>query len=85
MPLLSIISRMRIDTSGTETAAATVVFLMSAITVLPSGAIAPRNACGRITSRAASTKGSPIARAASACPTGTVFTPDRRASQKNEA
>ena len=73
------------DVSATEPAAATVEFLMSAISTLPSGATAPRNACGRITRRAAGQNPRPIARAASACPTGTVLTPERSASHTNAA
>src|SRR5690625_7801794 len=73
------------EMSATEIAEATVVFLIKAMKVLPSGAIEPRKACGRITSRAAGRKERPIARAASAWPTGTVFTPERIDSHTNDA
>ena len=56
---------------------ATVVFLVSAMSTDPSGATAPRKACGRI-HPAPATLGpgrSPIHRAASAWPAGTVLTP----------
>ena len=69
----------------TLAAAATVEFFSSAMSVLPNGAIAPRNACGRMTRLAAGMNDRPIARAASACPSGTVFTPERMASQTNAA
>ena len=60
--------------------ATTVVFLVSAMSTLPNGAMAPRNACGRITWVRERPNGSPIARAASACPAGTVLMPLRSAS-----
>ena len=68
-----------------RTTAATVVFLMRAMRVDPSGAMEPRNACGRRTSRRVWAKVRPIARAASAWPAGMVLTPLRRASQTNAA
>ena len=61
--------------------AAIVVFLVSAMRTLPSGAMTERNACGSTTSRSVCAKVSPIARAASAWPSGTVLMPDRIASQ----
>ena len=65
-------------------AAATEVFLSSAICTLRSAA-APRPAIawGRITRRMASEKVSPMARAASAWPSGTALMPERKASQTN--
>ena len=60
---------------------ATVVFFVSAMSALPRGTIAPRNACGRMTSRSDWLNVSPIERAASACPSGIVLTPERSASQ----
>ncbi len=58
----------RYDASATPIVATTVVFLVSAIKTLPSGAMAPRKACGRITLESVLVKSSPIARAASAWP-----------------
>ena len=81
----SMIFDIRPAASATPMIAATVVFLISAISVEPSGAIAPRNACGRITSRSDWPNVSPIDRAASACPPGTVLMPLRSASQTNAA
>ena len=60
------------------------VFLSSAICTLASGGTEARNACGSTTSRMAAAKGRPIARAASAWPSGTALTPDRRASQTKQ-
>ncbi|MDF2805898.1 MAG: hypothetical protein K0S43_844 [Cellulosimicrobium sp.] len=77
---------MRLEVSVvTLAAAATVEFFSSAMSVLPSGAIEPRNAWGRMMSRAAGRNDSPMARAASAWPIGTVFTPDRIDSHTNAA
>ena len=74
------------DAAWTTPAAwATVVFFARAMSVLPSGAIAPRKACGRMISRIVAPNPSPIARAASACPAGTVLTPERSASQTKAA
>ena len=75
----------RPEASATDAAAATVEFLVRAMSTLPSGATDPRNACGRMISRAAGQNDSPIARAASAWPTGTVLTPERSASQTKAA
>ena len=83
--LNSIMRFIRPEASATDAAAATVVFLVSAITVLPSGVMAPRSAWGRITWRAAGRKPRPMERAASACPSGTVLTPERIASHMNAA
>ena len=69
----------------TDAAAATVEFFSSAISVLPSGATEPRNACGRMISPADCMKFRPRARAASAWPSGTVLMPERSASQTNAA
>src|SRR5699024_6441435 len=74
--LNSIIVLISPEASATEAAAATVVFLVSAIRVLPSGVTAPRSACGRTMMRAAGRNERPMARAASAWPSGTVFTPE---------
>ena len=65
--------------------ATTVVFLVNAIITLPSGAIAPRNACGRTTLVSVGMKLRPMARAASACPCGTVLMPLRMASATKAA
>ena len=59
----------------------TVVFLSSAICTLASGGTDARNACGSTTCRIVPPKGRPIARAASAWPSGTALTPERSASQ----
>lgn len=64
---------------------ATVVFLIRAMKVEPIGAIEPRKACGSTTSRRDCLKVRPTGRAASACPTGTVFRPERRALQTKAA
>ena len=76
---------MRPEASATLAAAATVVFFTRAISTLPSGATAPRKACGRMISQAAGRKDRPMDRAASAWPSGTVFTPDLIASQTKAA
>ena len=65
--------------------ASTVVFLVSAINVLPKGAIAPRKACGSTIVVMVGRKLRPIARAASACPWGTVLIPLRNASATKDA
>ena len=62
-----------------------VVFFDSAMRTLPSGAITARPACGRTMIRRVCAKVSPIARAASAWPAGTVLMPERSASQTNAA
>ena len=63
----SIISLMSDDVSvATDAAAATVEFLSNAMSVLPTGATEPRNACGMMISVADCMKLRPIARAASA-------------------
>ena len=69
--------------SATPNAPATVVFLSSAICTLASGGTEARNACGSTTWRITPPNGSPIARAASAWPSGTALTPERIASQTN--
>ena len=60
---------------------ATEVFLSSAIRALASGGTEARKAWGSTTSRITPLKGRPIARAASAWPSGTALTPERIASQ----
>ena len=70
---------------ATDAAAATVEFLSSAISVLPSGATDPRMACGMMISVADCMKLRPMARAASACPLGTVLMPERNDSATNAA
>ena len=69
--------------SATPMLAAMVVFFVSAISTLASGAITARIAWGSTTSVNTCRKDSPIARAASACPVGTVLMPDRTASHTN--
>ena len=61
-------SMLRIIRAGSATpmVASTVVFLVSAIKVLPSGAIAPRKACGSTMVVIVGRNGRPMARAASA-------------------
>ena len=51
--------------------------------VLASGGTEARNAWGSTTWDSTPEKGRPIARAASACPSGTALTPERIASQTN--
>ena len=65
----------------TPKTAVTVVFFSSAICTLANGGTDARTACGSTTLRITSVKGSPMARAASAWPTGTALIPDRIASQ----
>ena len=62
----SMISLMSSEASATTMTEATVVFLVSAMSTEPSGATAPRKACGRMTSRRLWPKVRPIERAASA-------------------
>ncbi len=62
-----------------------VEFLVSAMKMLPSGAITARPAWGRMIMVSVCRNDMPIARAASACPAGTVLTPERIASQTNAA
>ncbi len=69
--------------SSTPKTAATVVFLSSAIRMLASGGTDARNACGSTTWVITPPNGRPIARAASAWPSGTALTPERSASQTN--
>ncbi|CAM5267370.1 hypothetical protein SVIOM342S_07998 [Streptomyces violaceorubidus] len=80
----SIISFISSAVSATPMAAATVVFLISAISTFASGTTDERNACGRTTSRSTWPKLRPRARAASAWPTGTVLMPERSASHTND-
>ena len=65
-------------------AAATEVFLSSAISTLVSGGTVARSACGSTTWVIVPPKVRPIARAASAWPSGTELMPERTASQTNE-
>jgi hypothetical protein len=67
--------------SMTPKTPATEVFLSRAIRVLARGGTEARNACGRTTCVITPEKGSPIARAASACPSGTALMPARSDSQ----
>jgi hypothetical protein len=71
--------------SATPMMPAIVEFLHSAIRTLPSGATTARPACGRMMIRSVWANVSPIARAASACPAGTVLMPERTASHTNAA
>ncbi len=66
--------------SATPIAAATVVFFVNAISTLVSGPTAARKACGSTTRPSTWEKPRPMARAASAWPTGTVLMPARIAS-----
>ena len=75
--------RIRAVASSSPNAAATEVFFSSAISTLASGGTAARNACGRTPARMAPAKVSPIARAASAWPSGTELMPERIASHTN--
>ena len=83
--LNSSICRIMQAASATPIVASTVVFLVKAIKVLPSGAMAPRKACGKTMVVMVGRKLSPIARAASACPCGTVLMPLRIASATKAA
>ena len=85
-PSFSVISASRPAASAVpRITAATVVFLIKAMRVDPSGAIDPRNACGSSTSFSDWPNVSPMERAASAWPAGIVLTPLRSASQTNAA
>ena len=66
--------------STTPTAAASEVFISSAMQMLPIGWITARSACGRITCRRDWPKVSPMARAASAWPTADRVDPGADAS-----
>ena len=81
----SMIVFIRPEASATPMIDATVVFLVRAMSTEPSGAMAPRNACGRITSRIDWANVRPMERAASAWPRSTVLTPDRSASHTKAA
>ena len=59
------------------------MFLSNAIMALATGGTEARTACGSTTSRMTPENGSPIARAASAWPSGTALTPERSASHTN--
>ena len=56
------------------------VFFSIAMMTLPNGGITVRNACGMMMYLKVWPKFRPIARAASACPTGIVEIPERRTS-----
>ena len=62
----SMMTFMRFEASATPMTEATVVFFVRAMRTEPSGAIEPRKACGRITSRSDWPNVSPMERAASA-------------------
>ena len=83
--VFSIISFISSAASATPIAEAIVVFLVSAINTEPSGISTARNACGSSMIRRFCPNVSPSERAASAWPTGTVFTPARTVSQTNAA
>ncbi len=65
--------------------AATEVFLVSAMSTLPSGGTTVRKAWGSTTSPSTCRNGRPSARAASPCPTPTLLIPERSASQTKAA
>ena len=67
----------------TPKTAATEVFLSRAMRALATGGTEARNACGSTTWLITPANGSPMARAASAWPSGTALTPERSASQTN--
>ena len=83
--MFSIISFISSAASATPIADAIVVFLVSAIRTDPNGAITARKACGSRMIRRFWLNVRPSERAASACPTGTVFTPARTDSHTNAA
>src|SRR5690606_9028390 len=64
---------------------AIVVFLVSAMSTLPSGPTTLRSACGSTISRRFCVKVRPSERAASTWPSGTVFTPERSDSETKQA
>ncbi len=69
----------------TPNAAATLLFLVIAISVLANGGITARNAWGSTTSWRVCPKVIPTDRAASAWPAAIELMPDRSASQTNDA
>ena len=69
--------------SATPKTAATEVFLISAICTLASGGTEARNGLRQHHLRITPVNGSPMARAASAWPSGTALTPERSASHTN--
>ena len=71
--------------SATKNPPATEVFLVRAMKTLMSGGMTVRIACGRTTLRRVCGNVSPSDRAASACPTPTLLTPERTASQTKAA
>ena len=74
--VFSIISFINSAASATPIADAMVVFFVNAISTEPSGMMTARKACGSMTIRRFCPKVKPSERAASAWPSGTVFTPD---------
>ena len=83
--VFSIISFISNAASATPIADAIVVFLVSAISTEPSGAMTARKACGSRTIRRFWPNVSPSDRAASAWPSGIVLTPERTVSQTKDA
>lgn len=84
---VSIISDISSDASATPITEAIVVFFVSAIRTLPSGAITARNAWGgsTISRRFWMNVSPPSDRPASDCPTWTVLMPERSDSHTNDA
>ena len=83
--VFSIISFINSAASATPIADAIVVFLVNAINTEPSGRMTARKACGSRIIRRFCPNVRPSDRAASAWPSGTVFTPDRTVSHTNAA
>ena len=83
--VFSIISFISSAASATPIAEAIVVFFVNAISTEPNGMITARKACGSRMIRRFWLNVSPSDRAASAWPSGTVFTPERTVSHTNDA
>ncbi len=83
--VFSIISFINSAASATPMAEAIVVFFVNAISTDPSGMSTARNAWGSNTIRRFCPNVKPSDRAASACPSGTVLTPERTVSHTNDA
>ena len=83
--VFSVISFISSAASATPIAEAIVVFLVNAISTEPSGMSTDRKACGNRIIRRFWPKVKPSERAASAWPSGTVFTPERTVSHTNDA
>ena len=83
--MVSIISFISSAASATPIAEAIVVFFVSAISTEPIGMRTARKACGSSTIPRFCPKLRPSDLAASACPSGTVFTPARTVSHTNAA